>query len=413
MQTDLPREWLATVEGARADAILRSCVHCGFCNATCPTYQLLGDELDGPRGRIYLLKDMLENQQVDPVAVRHLDRCLTCRACETTCPSGVRYGELLEIGREYLEEQRSHPGRRPRNRRQRWMRAVLLRVVPRWRRFRRVLALGRLFRALLPKRLASRVPSRGAVTGLGAATRSAPATPPSGRRVVLLQGCVQRAVTPAVNATLAALLVHRGIDVGWAEAETCCGALALHLGEGDRARDTMAANVAALAPMLEDAEVLISTASGCGVTVKDYGRLLAGREAVAGDAERVATHTLDVAEFLHRLPCEWQRREPYRRVAWHAPCTLQHGQHVDALAASLLQRAGYELVPVREPHLCCGSAGTYSLLQPALSDQLRRRKLSALQQANPDVIATANVGCQLHLLTDAAVPVVHWLELLA
>ncbi|MDZ7669744.1 MAG: glycolate oxidase subunit GlcF [Gammaproteobacteria bacterium] len=401
MQTELPREYLATDTGSRADGILRSCVHCGFCNATCPTYQLLGDELDGPRGRIYLIKEMLESQRANDVAARHLDRCLTCRACETTCPSGVQYGELLEIGRDFLERER------PRRGSERWLRGWLLRVVPDRRRFRRWARLGRAFRWLLPRRLAAQVPPAPAEPA-AVPVPAAAAT----RRVLLLQGCVQQAATPEVNARLAELLAGRGIETVTVAEEGCCGALALHLGETDRARTTMAGTLDALAERLDEVEAVISTASGCGVTVKDYGRLLADDPRRAATARRLAELTVDAAEYLGGQAIDWQRRGDYRRVAWHSPCTLQHGQQVTGVVETLLGEAGYELVKVSEAHLCCGSAGSYSILQPELSGQLKRRKLTALEQHDPDVIATANVGCQLHLAGAAGKPVVHWLELL-
>jgi glycolate oxidase iron-sulfur subunit len=232
------------------------------------------------------------------------------------------------------------------------------------------------------------------------------------RRVLLLNGCVQSVSTPEVNATLAQLLASRGIEVVESAAEQCCGSLALHLGAAVEARTTMIANIDALARELDDVDAVISTASGCGVTVKEYGRLLADHPAWCHKAEQLAKHTVDVAEYLHGLGIRWQRCEPYQRVAWHSPCTLQHGQQLTGLVEELLQNAGYELVQVPDAHLCCGSAGTYSLLQPALAAQLKTRKLAALQQHGPDVVATANVGCQLHLAPDADVPVVHWLELL-
>lgn len=401
MRTELPAELLATESGARADAILRSCVHCGFCNATCPTYQLLGDELDGPRGRIYLIKEMLEGGPADAVTGRHLDRCLTCRACETTCPSGVAYGELLEIGRGHLERQR------PRRGLDGLLRRLLIRVVPNRRRLRPALALGRWFRWLLPGRLAAQVPPR---------TRLAPepdeaSGPALARRVIMLDGCVQGVATPQVNRALRRLLAARGIDAVALPGEGCCGALALHLGDAEQAREAMRANVRVLAAALVEAEAVISTASGCGVTVKDYGRLLAGDEQ-AGSARLVADRTVDAAEYLAGLTTSWRRRGDYRRVAWHAPCSPQHGQQLSGPVESILTAAGYELVPVADGHLCCGSAGTYSLLQEKLSQRLRDAKLRALQAETPDVIATANVGCQLHLGAAAEVPVRHWLELI-
>ena len=401
MQTELPLQLLATEHGARADSILRSCVHCGFCNATCPTYQLLGDELDGPRGRIYLIKEMLETEQADAVTRLHLDRCLTCRACETTCPSGVRYGELLEIGRDYLEAEL------PRHGVDRWLRRWLLAVVPRPRRFQRWAGLGRAFRWLLPRKLARQLPPAARSRSEPVARWSLPR-----QRVLLLQGCVQRAATPQVNAQLTKLLAVRGIEAITVSDEVCCGSLALHLGAGEQARATMAGNTDALAPLLPEVAAVISTASGCGVTMKDYGRLLADDPQRRDRARQLAEQTVDVAEYLHGLDSDWQRDEKVRRVAWHPPCTLQHGQQITGLVEALLERAGYELVPVRDAHLCCGSAGTYSLLQPELAGRLRDAKLAALDAHRPDVIATANVGCQLHLTADPGTPVVHWLELL-
>lgn len=401
MRTELPADFLATDRGSRADEILRSCVHCGFCNATCPTYQVLGDELDGPRGRIYLMKEMLESAVADDVTRLHLDRCLTCRACETTCPSGVRYGELLEISRPFLEVQR------PRRGFQRWLRRWLLAVVPNPVWFRRWSALGRVFRFALPARLKRGLPPVGKRPPKAEGTGSS-----SERRVLLLQGCVQRSATPEVTETLAGLLRSRGIEPITVAAETCCGSLALHLGEEAAAQATMARNVAALAGELDGLEAVISTASGCGVTVKDYGRLLADDAGHHAAAERLAALTRDAGEYLDTLDVPWRRVDAYRRVAWHPPCTLQHGQGVRGVVETLLTRAGYELVPIRDAHLCCGSAGTYSLLQPELAGILKERKLQALQAHAPDVIATANVGCQLHLASDAGVPVVHWLELL-
>ncbi|MEQ8487040.1 MAG: glycolate oxidase subunit GlcF [Pseudomonadales bacterium] len=401
MQTELPAALLATDRGRRADEILRSCVHCGFCNATCPTYQLLGDELDGPRGRIYLIKDLLETGTATPLARTHLDRCLTCRACETTCPSGVQYGELLEIGRETLEAELPRPPG------QRWLRRALLTVVPRPRLFARLAPLGRAFRWLLPARLRNALPP--------APKRVRPSSAVAGGaasgRVLLLDGCVQRAATPDVNAALADLLGARGIEVVRASGEGCCGGLALHLGEAGRAHDAMAGNVDALAPHLDQVDAVISTASGCGVTVKDYGRLMATDPGRAATADRLAGMTMDVAEYLASLG-GWQRASEHQRVAWHAPCTLQHGQRLRGVVEKLLTEAGYQLTAVADPHLCCGSAGTYSVLQPALSEQLRDRKVAALEAGGPTVIATANVGCQLHLAQGADIPVVHWLTLL-
>lgn len=401
MRTELPAELVATDTGRRAEEILRACVHCGFCNATCPTYQLIGDELDGPRGRIYLIKEMLETGEVDPVAVRHLDRCLTCRACETTCPSGVAYGELAEIGREYMEGEAS---RSALTRLQRWW---LKAVVPNPRSFRRWARIGGWFRWLLPRRLAAQIPA------VGRRAR-APEVPDATlqRRVLVLDGCVQQVATPGVNQQLRSLLAGRGIEVCSAAAETCCGSLALHLGDREAAAAVMRRNVDVLTPHLDSVEAVISTASGCGVTVKDYGRLLSGDPDYAQRALALAAKALDVSEYLAAQDTTWERARDVRRVAWQAPCSLQHGQQLRGQVEALLRGAGYELVPVRDPHLCCGSAGTYSLLQPEIAEQLKADKLAALTGGDPQVIATANVGCQLHLGAASPVPVVHWLELL-
>ncbi len=415
MQTHFSAALLATDSGRRADEILRTCVHCGFCNATCPTYLLTGDELDGPRGRIYLVKEMLESAAPNAIARDHLDRCLTCRACETTCPSGVAYGELAEIGRNYLEsgaaDNPGRPGERasadaPRSTFDRLVRGALVRILPNPRALGFFARLGRLVGWALPAYLARAIP----------AIRAQPTPAPiknHPRRVVVLDGCVQRQTTPEVNAALARVLDGMAVKVVRASEESCCGSLALHLGHEQRALQTMRANVDALYVAAADAEAIVSTASGCGVTIKDYGRLLAHDPAYADRARWVSEHACDAAEYLQRIDARLARSDPAAvTVAWHSPCTLQHGQRVRGAVEALLQRAGYRLTPVANAHLCCGSAGTYSVLQHEFADRLRADKLAALGAGNPDVIATANVGCQLHLRDGATVPVRHWLELL-
>ena len=408
MQTRLPDNLLATSQGRRADEILRSCVHCGMCNAVCPTYLLLGDELDGPRGRIYLIKGLLEEAEADAAGVRtvrtHLDRCLTCRGCEVACPSGVRYGELLEIGREVMEE---------RTRRAPWDSAArqwLGRIAPKPEVFARWAGLGRRFRWLLPGALGRMLPRR--EKGRGDASAPAPQFR-SSRRALMLRGCVQRVATPAANAAAERLLNANGFEVVRAEEESCCGGLNLHLGQTGRALEFMRRNVDAIRPLLDEVEVIVSTASGCGVTVKDYGRLLNEDAEYAADALRIAGMTRDLAEVAAPFT-ELARRDNggFRKVAWHAPCTLRHGQRVSGIVEQLLTRAGFELVDVGDAHLCCGSAGTYSLLQSRLAGQLRDNKLANLMAGGPDVIVTANVGCQTHLASTARVPVLHWAELL-
>ncbi len=444
MQTRLPDNLLATAPGRRADAILRSCVHCGMCNAVCPTYQLLGDELDGPRGRIYLMKGLLESTEenaADVATVRtHLDRCLTCRGCETACPSGVQYGELLEIGREVIEQ---------RARRTPWdalARHWLGRFAPRPQVFSRLVDVGRWFRWLLPGLLAGMLPSRARANG-GDAVPAPASGASSGRRVLVLRGCVQRVATPAANAAAERLLHANGIEAVWAEQEGCCGGLNLHLGQTGAALDAMRRNIDAMRPLLDRVEAVVSTASGCGVTVKDYGRLLAGDAEYATDAARIAGMTRDLAEVAASFAVLGPDRQTTpagagsdandtgeaagskmasgkaashgqaggrpRRVAWHAPCTLRHGQKLTGVVEELLHRAGFELVEVADSHLCCGSAGTYSLLQGRLAGELRDNKLANLTAGAPEVIVTANVGCQTHLASASTVPVMHWAELLA
>lgn len=403
MQTELHSDFADSADGQRARAILRACVHCGFCNATCPTYQVTGDELDGPRGRIYLIKGMLEEGSGNRVAERHLDRCLTCRACETTCPSGVAYGELLEVGRELVERDRRRGPVAS------FLRGWLLAVVPNPRRFRRWARLGGWFRWLLPGRLGAAVPK---VVPEPRSPRSGDSGSDASRRVLVLQGCVQRTATPGVNAALTALLNARDYDVVAAPEEGCCGSLNLHLAEKERALEDARHLLDAVAPHLDSVEAVISTASGCGVTLKDYPRLLDGDPTYADRAKALAEKLQDAAEFIAARDLSFARAVDGTRIAWQAPCTLQHGQRINGLVEKVLEAAGYELVPVADGHLCCGSAGTYSILQPELAGELRRRKLQALCAERPDVIATANVGCQTHLAAASGVPVRHWLELL-
>lgn len=396
MQTNFTAELLATDRGQRANEILRSCVHCGFCNATCPTYQLTGDELDGPRGRIYLIRDLLEGVADASRSRMHLDRCLTCRACETTCPSGVAYGELAEIARNEIgPSRRGVKG---------WMRLFVRWLVPDATRLRRMARLGKITRPFIPARLKQHIPQR---IGKGV-SENAEHT----RKVLLLNGCAQQVATENTNKHFLNLLDQQGIGVEVASDEGCCGALDLHLGDESKALDRVRRNVDALSAHLGSCEAIISTASGCGVTLKDYGRLLAADTEYAEAAALVSAATLDVVEFVERAELDLRKRDDIDRVAWHAPCSLQHGMQITGSVEKCLLSAGYELVPIKDPHLCCGSAGTYSMLEPKMSDELGRRKVEALLQNDPEIIATANVGCQSHLGHRTGVPVVHWLELL-
>ena len=400
MQTSIADRFRGTPEGQEADSILRTCVHCGFCTATCPTYRLLGDELDGPRGRIYLVKQLLEGHPVSRRSQVHLDRCLTCRACETTCPSGVRYARLADIGRDILERQ---VGRRPW---ERLVRRALRAVVPYPARFTPLLRAGQWLRPLLPRRLRVQVPAP-RVAGVWPEPRHA-------RRMLVLEGCVQRSATPDTNAGAARLLDALGVSLVRAPPAGCCGAMSHHLSATAEAHRFMRGNIDAWWPYLEaGAEAIVITASGCGAVVKDYGHILRGDPAYAAKAERVSALARDLSEVVAREPLgpiEGVGRG--RRVAFHAPCSLQHAQGLAGAVEGILSRVGYQLTPVPDAHLCCGSAGTYSILQPQLSGRLLAEKVSALESGEPELIATANVGCQLHLETRARVPVRHWVELL-
>jgi glycolate oxidase iron-sulfur subunit len=401
MQTSLVEPFKSTPDGQEAEAILRSCVHCGFCTATCPTYQLLGDELDGPRGRIYLIKQALEGETPTRKTQLHLDRCLTCRACETTCPSGVRYGRLADIGRAAVDARVQRPLR------ERAMRRALRALAPYPKRFGVLLKLGQTVRPMLPSALRKAVPPR---------RRAVPWPKNCGleRRMLALRGCVQAATAPATNAAAARVLAELGIELIEANGAGCCGALSHHLSACEEAKMFMRRNIDAWWPYVEaGAEAIVMTASGCGAMVREYGELLRGDPAYAHKAARISELTLDLSEILAREDLSsLEGIGDGRRIAYHPPCTLQHGQQVIGLAENILHAAGFELTPVPNSHLCCGSAGTYSLLQKGLSQQLLSNKLDALESGAPTVIATANIGCQLHLATQAKVPVYHWIELL-
>ncbi len=400
MQTNIIESILSTPQGREADRILRSCVHCGFCTATCPTYQMLGDELDGPRGRIYLIKQALEGQPVSALTHRHLDRCLSCRSCETTCPSGVQYARLLDIGREHVE------ARTPRTLAARALRLSLRFILPRSKRFGALLRLAQWTRPLLPKALRIKVPPR-----------RKPGVRPSrshARRMLVLEGCAQSAATPNTNDASARVLDRLGITLISPARQGCCGAFSYHLSAPREGLTFMRRNIDAWWPHIEaGAEGILITASACAAMVKEYGHLMSEDPAYADKAARVSKLARDLSQVLAEQdldPLQIDARG--MRIAFHCPCTLQHGQQLSGVAEGIMRRLGFVLTTVADAHLCCGSAGTYSILQPKLSQRLLANKLTALQSGDPEVIATANIGCQLHLESRAEVPVRHWIELI-
>jgi len=401
MQTNLADFIRNTPDGDEADAILRNCVHCGFCTATCPTYQLLGDELDGPRGRIYLIKQMVEGAQVTRSTQVHLDRCLTCRNCESTCPSGVQYGKLVEIGRKITEQKVTRPLG------QRLTRRLLASFVPNSALFTPTMRLGQHFRALLPRKLRDKVPARQRPLAWPNAKHD--------RKMLMLAGCVQPSMMPNINTATARVLDALGIETVVAPDAGCCGAIRLHLGYNHEALDDMRANIDAWWPHVEaGVEAIVMNASGCGATVKEYAHLLRHDPAYAEKAHRIVELTRDIAEILPDFEEELvalTRRRAIHTVAFHPPCTLQHGQQVRGRVEHLLTKLGVEVRLPADNHLCCGSAGTYSLTQPKLSYALRDQKLERLHAQEPQVIVSANVGCISHLQSGTSTPVAHWIEL--
>lgn len=405
MQTNLAEAFRNTPEGDIAERILRSCVHCGFCLATCPTYQILGNELDSPRGRIYLMKQVLEGATPTAKTQLHLDRCLTCRNCETTCPSGVEYGKLLDIGRHIVEEKVG------RSTRESAARALLKTGLSSPRLFNTALKLGQSVRAWMPEVLRARVPAAD-IAGQWP-------TPRHARRMLVLQGCVQPGLKPNINTATARVLDRIGISLVAEPTAGCCGALPHHLNDPEDGLTAMRRNIDAWIPHLDaGVETIVMTASGCGVMVKDYGWLLRDDTAYAESAARVSAATQDISEVLiaehealAKLPTGLAPPSQ-KRVAYHAPCTLQHGQRLTGSIETLLMLGGYKLTDVDEKHLCCGSAGTYSILHPEIANQLKARKLGHLNAGQPEIIATANIGCLTHLQSGSAIPVRHWVELL-
>lgn len=399
MQTNLSEQAKRLPRAEEAESILRSCVHCGFCNATCPTYQLLGDELDGPRGRIYLIKQVLEGHEVTAKTQQHLDRCLTCRNCETTCPSGVDYHNLLDIGRAVVD------AAVPRSTSDRMLREGLRLLTPRPTLFKSLTQMGQVFRPLLPETLKNKLPRT---------VRPAKARPvvSHARQVLMLEGCVQPGLSPNTNAAAARVLDKLGISVTPIQQAGCCGAVDYHLNAQEAGLDRARRNIDAWLPALEaGAEAIVQTASGCGAFVKDYAHMLKHDPAYAAKAERVSALTKDLVEVLRDEPVETLGADSDMRLAFHCPCTLQHAQKLGGAVESVLGRIGFNLTSVPDSHLCCGSAGTYSLTQPQLSKQLRDNKMNALESGKPEVIVTANIGCQTHLDGAGRTPVRHWIEL--
>jgi len=415
MQTHFSPAQLADPNIRDADRILRACVHCGFCTATCPTYVLLGDELDSPRGRIYLIKNMLEaDAPATPEVVRHVDRCLTCLACMTTCPSGVNYMHLVDHGRRHIEATYIRPWP------VRLLRRLLLLTLPSPTRFRLALVgawLARPLRGLLPlklRRLVEMAPRRLAGPSPVDRPQSHPARGERRKRVALLAGCAQQVLEPAINEATVRLLTRHGCEVVIARGAGCCGAMAQHLGQEATALAAIKANVAAWSREIEGGglDAIVVNTSGCGTVVKDYGHLLRHDPQWAGKAEAVASRTRDVTELVHELGLMAPVEKSGLKVAYHAACSLQHGQRVTAAPAALLAAAGFQVLSVPEGHLCCGSAGTYNMLQPALADRLRQRKVANIESLAPDIVAAGNIGCLQQIAGASALPLAHTVQLL-
>ena len=402
MQTTLADFIKGTREGSEAEAILRSCVHCGFCTATCPTYQLLGDELDGPRGRIYLIKNVLEGAEPTRKTQLHLDRCLTCLNCETTCPSGVKYGRLLDIGRKLVDERVARPLG------ELLTRTTLKACLPHAGLATPAFKAGRLLRPLLPEKLQAKLPP----------VRAAGRWPTRvhARKMLVLDGCVQPGMAPNINAAAARVLDALGVQLSEAPKAGCCGALRYHMNDQDGGLDDMRRNIDAWWPSVESGavEAIVMTASGCGVTVKEYGHLLAHDSAYAEKAARISSMTRDLSEIMPEFEVELGARlkgKISKRIAYHPPCTLQHGQQIRGKVEGVLRAAGVDVTLCADSHLCCGSAGTYSVLQPELAHALRDKKLENLAATGADEIVSANIGCLTHLQAGTTMPLTHWIEL--
>jgi glycolate oxidase iron-sulfur subunit len=409
MQTHLSPQFAGTADGTEAQAILRKCVHCGFCNATCPTYQLLGDELDGPRGRIYLIKQVLEGAEVTRSTQQHLDRCLTCLNCQTTCPSGVEYGHLVDIGRKIVDAQVERPAA---ERSARW----LLREGLTSPLFAAAMRVGQAMRPLLPAALRNKVPVR--LRKLTQSTAIGAATVAHRRKVLMLPGCVQPSMMPHIDIAAVRLLDMSGIEVVHAAGTGCCGAVRTHLGDQEGGLDDMRRNIDAWFPLVtaHEVEAIVSSASACSLAIKEYAHALCADPEYAQKAARISGLARDLSELLPQLVPALKRRmrrEGLKRLAFHPPCTLQHGQRLNGGIETQLRALGFEVdLAGSESHLCCGSAGTYSILQPELSRQLRDRKLGNLARLEPQYIVSANMGCIQQLQSGTVTPVKHWVEVL-
>ncbi len=399
MQTNIAEFIENTPQGKEADAILRKCVHCGFCLATCPTYNLRGNELDSPRGRIYLIKQVLEGQPASTITQSHLDACLNCRACETTCPANVDYHRLLDIGTQIVETQV------PRSFAQKALRHSILCVLPYSTRFTPLLRAAQYIRPLLPKVLKTKVPLRPSKSSWPQRVHN--------KRMLVLEGCVQPGLAPDINAAAARVLSQFDISLVTADKAGCCGAISYHLNKQEDSRDFMRNNIDAWWPIIEQGcEAIVMTASGCGSTVKEYGKLLKDDQFYAEKAARISALTKDLVEVLSDLPLEKLTLNAASNIAFQCPCSLQHAQSLSGTVETVLTRLGFPIKPVSDGHICCGSAGTYSIFQPELATQLGMQKVKSLEKVNPDIIASANIGCITHLSSKSKIPIQHWIQII-
>ena len=410
MQVNINEALKKTPEGIEAERILRSCVHCGFCNATCPTYRLLGDELDGPRGRIYLVKGLLEGEVVSRKTQLHFDRCLTCLSCETSCPSGVEYGRLLDIGRQQINKKVS------RTLTERFYRYLLSSVLPYPKRFLFFLKIGRSIKYLLPNKYRRMIPEGTKPRKIESSEHISRSTSGHTRKMILFSGCVQPSLLPEINYALARLLNMIGIETMLVQSEGCCGAIDHHLAVEDRALSFIKNNIDSWWPYLEQGiEAIVISASGCGAMIKEYGYILRNDPAYQDKARRVSMLARDIGEIIADEDIGKLRKiinVSSKRFAFQNPCSLQHGQKMKDKTEELLKKLGYQICDVEDANQCCGSAGTYSLLETDLSEKIRKKKIISLEAVKPDVIMTANIGCQLHLQQATDIPVKHWIEIL-